>query len=62
MGIYTAGTSPFGVLDMAGKVQEWVADRYEDDYYSRSLSENPAGPENGTDKVTHDGSWDLAWG
>lgn len=44
VGSYAEGASPFGVLDLAGNVWEWVADRYRPDYYSKSPSENPAGP------------------
>lgn len=44
VGSYAEGASPFGILDMAGNVWEWVADRYRPDYYSRSPLENPPGP------------------
>jgi len=44
VGSYAEGASPFGILDMAGNVWEWVADRYRQDYYARSESENPQGP------------------
>ncbi len=44
VGSYAEGASPFGALDMAGNVWEWVADRYRPDYYAKSLSENPTGP------------------
>jgi formylglycine-generating enzyme required for sulfatase activity len=44
VGSYAEGASPFGILDMAGNVWEWVADRYRQDYYARSPSENPTGP------------------
>ena len=44
VGSYPAGASPFGVLDMAGNVSEWVQDYYDADYYSSSINNNPTGP------------------
>ena len=44
VGSYAAGASPFGVLDMAGNVWEWVADLYKANYYQLSPEANPAGP------------------
>ena len=44
VGSYAAGASPFGVLDMAGNVWEWVADYYRQGYYAESPDENPTGP------------------
>jgi len=44
VGSYPAGASPFGVLDVAGNVTEWVADYYDADYYAQGVSMNPTGP------------------
>jgi len=44
VGSYAEGASPFGVLDMAGNVWEWVADRYKPNYYQTMPTENPQGP------------------
>jgi len=43
VGTYPAGASPFGVLDMAGNVAEWVNDFYSSDY-TKAITLNPAGP------------------
>jgi eukaryotic-like serine/threonine-protein kinase len=42
VGSYPIATSPYGALDMAGNVWEWVADLF-GDYYSISPYENPTG-------------------
>ena len=56
VGGHPAGRSPFGVQDMAGNVEEWVADWY-DDRLPTAPTENPKGPEIGTAKVMRGGSW-----
>ena len=57
VGSYPSGASPYGVMDMAGNVDEWVQDWYDSSYYSVSPSNNPQGPETGTYRVLRGGSW-----
>ena len=58
VGSYPLGASPYGVMDMAGNVWEWVNDWYQQDYYSISPDSNPPGPTTGTHKVLRGGSLD----
>lgn len=55
VGSYLAGASPYGALDMAGNVSEWVKDWYAADYYSTSPGSNPPGPATGSKKVSRGG-------
>jgi formylglycine-generating enzyme required for sulfatase activity len=57
VGSYLAGVSPYGALDMAGNVWEWVADWYDPDYYSQSPARNPPGPDSGSKRVVRGGAW-----
>lgn len=49
--------SPFGALDMAGNVWEWVSDWYQSDYYAQSPINNPQGPPSGDYRVIRGGSF-----
>jgi formylglycine-generating enzyme required for sulfatase activity len=56
VGHYPAGASPYGALDMAGNVCEWVADGYDEKYYASSPAQNPKGPDSGQYRVLRGGS------
>ncbi len=51
VGSRPAGASPFGVLDLAGNVEEWTAD-----WYAESLAEGAA-PRAGASHVLRGGGW-----
>ena len=57
VGSYPAGASPYGALDMAGNVWEWVNDWYDPEYYSTSQKRNPQGPDSGAFFIERGGSW-----
>jgi formylglycine-generating enzyme required for sulfatase activity len=57
VGSYPAGASPYGALDMAGNLWEWVADWYSNVAYASALAADPPGP---APQIFHDyrgGSW-----
>ncbi len=57
VGSYPAGASPYGALDMAGNVFEWVNDWHLDYYYSISPYKNPPGPPEWLSTVYRGGGW-----
>jgi eukaryotic-like serine/threonine-protein kinase len=57
VGEYPAGTSPYGALDMAGNVWEWVNDWADENYYGVSPGSNPQGPATGTSRVLRGCDW-----
>ena len=57
VGSFPAGASPYGALDIAGNVWEWVADWYDGSYYWNSPSSNPLGPDSGQYRVMRGGSF-----
>jgi formylglycine-generating enzyme required for sulfatase activity len=59
VGSYPEGASPYGVLDMAGNVWEWVNDWYDAGYYAGSPARNPQGPDSGEYRVERGGAFDM---
>lgn len=55
VGSFPQSASPYGALDMAGNVWEWVRDWYGP--YDTDTSSNPVGPESGDVKVMRGGCW-----
>ncbi len=47
----------FGLYDTVGNVWEWVQDRYGNDYYAKSPTNDPQGPLKGSARVNRGGSW-----
>jgi formylglycine-generating enzyme required for sulfatase activity len=58
VGSYPSGASPFGILDLAGNVWEWVQDWY--GLYDSGTLRNPTGPSSGQLRVVRGGAWDNA--
>jgi len=54
---YPLGASPYGVLNMAGNVREWIADWFDPNYYTYSPYANPKGPETGTERSLRSASY-----
>lgn len=55
VGSYPGSASPYGALDMSGNYREWVADWYDENYYSISPTDNPGGPDSGDFHVLRGG-------
>ncbi len=55
---YPAGRSPYGLLDMAGNVFQWVNDFYDANYYDSMPAQNPTGPSTGDSHVIRGSSFE----
>ena len=62
VGSYPTGASPYGALDMACNVWEWVQDWYSATFYQSSPDRNPSGPASGEYHVWRGGGYnDYEW-
>jgi len=61
VGSYPSGASPYGALDMAGNVAEWVSDWYDRAYYGTAPGSNPTGPATGTWRSVRGGAFHYTW-
>jgi formylglycine-generating enzyme required for sulfatase activity len=61
VGSYPADTSPYGVVDLAGNVREWINDWYAPGFYRKSPYKNPTGPDKGMYVVMRGGRFDNVW-
>ena len=59
VGSFPAGTSPYGALDMAGNVWEWIRDWYDEKYYASSPARNPENTKDSGPRVLRGGSWNY---
>ena len=58
VGSFPAGKSPFGIMDMAGNVFEWVQDSYDgSSCYPSGAITNPVPPEGGAERIMRGGSY-----
>ncbi|MCC7359861.1 MAG: SUMF1/EgtB/PvdO family nonheme iron enzyme [Anaerolineales bacterium] len=57
VGVFATGASPYGALDLAGNVSEWVAAFYDFRGYADLATANPPGLETGLTRVLRGGSW-----
>jgi formylglycine-generating enzyme required for sulfatase activity len=54
---YLEGASPYGVLNLAGNVREWVADWFSQSYYLHTPYFDPTGPHSGKNRSLRGGAF-----
>lgn len=57
VGAFLTDTSPYGVMDGAGNVMEWVDDWYAETYFKEAPEQNPQSPEYGTFRALRGGGY-----
>src|SRR5262245_26999447 len=53
---FAPGASPYGAVNMAGNISEWIRDSYQADFYVTSPVSNPSGPPTSDLKVLRGGN------
>ena len=51
-------SNELGIYDMNGNVWEWYSDRFDENYYKYSPTQNPKGASSGSNRVFRGGGWD----
>ncbi len=62
VGTFKLDASPYGVMDGAGNIMEWVEDWYAENYYQESPASNPPSPEHGVYRVLRGGGYTTSGG
>jgi formylglycine-generating enzyme required for sulfatase activity len=59
---FGSGASPYGILNLAGNVWEWVSDEYNASYQANSPASDPSAQPGSDRRVARGGSWqDPGW-